>query len=138
MGFEKTGTYRWISQEGLTFDLFWGSNILGTSLLPDCLSQAKYINSFGNAELYTLSLYDIIISKLARGDPRDFDDIKSIFKKEKIGLKKLAERYKETMETSVVAHCRQKFLDLIEIKFREWKFKLDKKLIEEVRKWQQI
>ena len=138
MGFEKTGTYRWITQEGLAFDLFWGSNILGTSLLPDCLEKAKYIDSFGNIELYTLSLYDVIISKLARGDQRDFDDIKSIFMKEKISLRKLAERYKETMETSVVAHYRQKLLDLIEIKFREWRFKLDKKLIEEVKKWQQI
>lgn len=138
LGFEKTGAYRWITQEGLAFDLFWGSDILGTSLLPDCLTQARYIDSFGNIQLYTLSLYDIIISKLARGDLRDFDDIKSIFKKKRIDLKKLARRYKETMEISVVAHYKQKLLDLIEIKFNEWRFNTDKKLIEEVKKWQQI
>lgn len=138
LGFNRAGTYRWTAQEGLAFDLFWGSSILGTNLLSDCLDQAKHIGSFGNIELYTLSLYDIIISKLARGDPRDFDDIKSVFKKEEIDLNKLVGRYKETMETSVVAHYKQKLLDLIEIKFKEWRFKLDKKLIEEVRTWQQI
>lgn len=137
IGFEKSGTYRWITQEGLAFDLFWGSDIMGTSLLPDCLSQAKYIGSFGRIELYTLSLYDIIISKLARGDPRDFDDIKSIFENKRVSLEKLTERYKKTMEMSVVAHYRQKLLDLIEIKFKEWKFDLDKRLIEKVKKWQE-
>ncbi len=37
IGFEKKGTIRWITQEGLAFDVFHSSNILGTELLPDCL-----------------------------------------------------------------------------------------------------
>ena len=65
IGFEKTGIIRWISQEGLAFDLFHGSFILGTALLPDSLKLSKFIKNFGNIELYTLSLEDIIISKLA-------------------------------------------------------------------------
>src|SRR3989338_2997492 len=78
VGFEKRGIYRWITQEGLAFDIFHGSNILGTELLSDCLEKSTFIKSFGNIDLYTLSLEDIIISKLARGDSRDFEDIKSI------------------------------------------------------------
>lgn len=135
VGFEKGGACRWLSQEGLAFDLFYGSNLMGTELLPDSLEQSRYIRSFGKIKLYTLSLYDIIISKLARGDSRDLDDIKRIFESEKIELKKLVARYKETMEISVVANHKQKLLDLIEIKFAEWKFNLDRGIIEEVKEW---
>jgi len=136
LGFENRGL-RWLTQEGLAFDLFWGSNIMGTNLLPDCIGRAKLIRSFGNIILYTLPLEDIIISKLARGDIRDFDDIKAIFEREKIDLKGLAQRYKQTMESSIVSDSRQKFLDLIEIKFKEWEFKRDDGLIREVRSWRQ-
>jgi len=134
IGFEKKGELRWFTQEGLAFDLFHSSNILGTDLLSDCLENSKYIKSFGNIKLYTLSLYDIIISKLARGDPRDFDDIKNILEN-KIDTQKLVKRYKETMENSVVSNYKQKLLDLIEIKFKEWKFNINNELINEVKKW---
>jgi len=137
IGFERIGIIRWRTQEGLAFDLFHSSNILGTDLLEDCLEISKFIRSFGNIELYTLSTLDIVISKLARGDSRDFDDIKMIFDKEKINLKELVDRYKETMETSVVAQYEQKLIDLIHFKFQDWNFPLDKKLIEEVEKWKQ-
>lgn len=135
IGFEKVGGIRWITQEGFAFDVFRGSNILGTDLLPDCLNLSKFINSFGYIELYTLSLQDIIISKLSRGDSRDFEDIEAIFRKEKINLQELVDRYKKTMELSIVSEYKQKLLDLIEIQFREWKFPLDLYLINEVKKW---
>lgn len=135
IGFKRKGAYRWLTQEGLAFDLFFGSNILGTDLLSDCLEKSKLIQSFGMINLYTLSLYDIIISKLARGDSRDFFDIKNIFESEKIDVNELVERYQKTMEVSAVGQYKQKFLDLIKIKFSHWEFPLDKKLIEEVEKW---
>ena len=135
LGFERTGI-RWISQEGLAFDMFHGSNIMGTELLPDCIDKSKFIKSFRNIKLYTLHLEDIIISKLARGDLRDFDDIKRILEVKKINLKEFVQRYKETMENSIVANYQQKLLDLIEIKFKEWKFNLDTNLIAEVKKWE--
>lgn len=135
IGFKKAGLIRWISQEGIAFDLFHSSYILGTNLLSDCLEKSKYIKSFGNIELYTLSLEDIIISKLARGDVRDFDDIKRIFQKEDINVKELVERYRETMKSSIVSQYKQKLLDLIEIKFKEWKFPINKRIINEVKEW---
>lgn len=137
IGFKKSGTIRWLTQEGLAFDLFSGSNFLGTQLLPDYLEKAKFIQSFGKIELYTLSLEDIIISKLARGDERDFIDIKKILKTQAINLNYLVDRYKRTMDNSAVAFYKQKLLDLIEIKFGQWSFKLDKKLISGVKKWEE-
>ena len=135
IGFKRIGTIRWLTQEGLAFDLFYGSNILGTALMPDCLKLSKFIKSFGNIGLYTLSPYDIIISKLARGDERDFNDIRNIMEKENINIQKLVERYQKTMEVSVVGQYKQKLLDLVEIKFWQWKKPTDSKLIEEIKKW---
>ena len=136
IGFKRTGSIRWITQEGLVFDLFYGSNILGTELLPDCLKLAKFAQSFGNIELYTLSPYDIIISKLARGDDRDFIDIKHILEKEKVDIKTLIDRYKRTMEISTVGQYKQKLLDLIEIKFLQWGYPQETELIKEIKRWQ--
>ena len=135
IGFKKVGSLRWITQEGLAFDLFYGANILGTQLLPDCLELARFTKSFGKVELYTLSPYDIIISKLARGDDRDFIDIKHIFEKEKIDLRKLVDRYKLTMENSVVALYKQKLLDLIDIKFNQWNYPKELQIIKEIKQW---
>jgi len=135
LGFERKGI-RWFSQEGLAFDMFYESNILGTELLSDCITKSKFIKSFGNIQLYTLPLEDIIISKLARGDLRDFDDIKMILETNKIDLNYLVQRYNETMKTSIVANYQQKLLDLIEIKFKEWKFTIDKDLINKIKKWE--
>jgi len=135
VGFIQSSTLRWITQEGLAIDVFFGENILGTQLLNDALKKAKKEQVFGNITLYTLAFEDIIISKLARGDERDFDDIKAIFEHAPINLQSLAARYKETMENSVVAHYQQKFIDLIEFKFSEWRKQKDLQLIEEVKKW---
>ncbi|MEK6886524.1 MAG: DUF6036 family nucleotidyltransferase [Nanoarchaeota archaeon] len=135
IGFERKAPYRWFTQEGLAFDLFHGSNILGTQLLHDCLTKSRFVQSFGKIKLYTLSPYDIIISKLARGETRDFNDIQDTLKHEKLNVIELIKRYKETMETSIVSEYKQKLLDLIEIKFKEWKFQIDEKLIGEVKKW---
>ena len=135
IGFTRIGTIRWLTQEGLVFDVFYGSNILGTELLPDCLEKSRFIKSFGLIELYTLSPYDIIISKLARGDERDFNDIKNILEKEKIDLKTLILRYQKTMEVSTVGQYKQKLLDLIDIKLGQWKKPLNDQLIQEVRLW---
>lgn len=113
IGFKKIGTIRWLTQEGLAFDLFTGSNFLGTQLRSDCLKKSTLVRSFGKIELYTLSLEDIIVSKLARGDTRDFIDIKKILNTQKIDLNYLVNRCKETMENSTVTSYKQKLLDLI-------------------------
>jgi len=137
IGFKRESSIRYRTQEGLAFDIFHGSNIMGTNLLEDCLEKSKIIKKFGNLTLHTLSLEDIIISKLARGDPRDMDDIKSIFDDTKIELRSLVDRYKKTMESSTVGKHKQKLLDLVHFKFKEWNFKLDDELITEVEQWQE-
>ncbi len=137
IGFKQESPLRWITQEGLALDVFYGSNILGTHLLEDCLTTAQRIRTFGNITLYTLSPYDIIISKLARGDERDFIDIRHLLDKEKINIQLLVQRFKKTMEQSVVAQYKQKLLDLIEIKFKRWNIPTDNNQLEEVKQWEE-
>ncbi len=40
------------------------------------------------------------------------------------------------MEGSIVSDSKQKLLDLIEIKFGEWKYPVNKELVSEVKKWE--
>ena len=40
------------------------------------------------------------------------------------------------MENSLVSFSKQKLLDLIEIKFKQWNLKTDNQLISQVKKWQ--
>ena len=135
VGFKQIGTHRWLTQEGFAFDVFHDEHILGTQLLPDCLQKAKHIHTYNTIRLYTLHPYDIIISKLARGDERDFADIHELLQHEEINYQQLINRYKHTMNESVVAHEKQKLLDLIEIKLNNWNIDIPQELIEEVKQW---
>ena len=40
------------------------------------------------------------------------------------------------MENSTVAESRQKLLDLIELKFKNWNIPIDKDIIDEVKGWE--
>ena len=135
IGFKQLATNRWLTQEGFAFDLFYDENILGTQLLPDSLQKAKHLHTYNTIHLYALHPYDIIISKLARGDDRDFQDIQELLKHEPINWKQLINRYQETMNESVVAHEKQKLLDLIEIKLTKWNINIPEELINEVKEW---
>lgn len=135
IGFKKIGPIRWLTQEGLAFDLFHGEYILGTQLLDDALSRAKLAKEFEKMTIYTLDTYDIIISKLARSDQRDFDDIQVILNTANIDLKLLANRYYLTMNQSMVGQAKQKFIDLISIKCKDWQIPVSKQLKEEVAQW---
>lgn len=135
VGFKQLGTNRWLTQEGFAFDVFHDEHILGTQLLPDCLEKAKHIQTYNTIRVYTLHPYDIIISKLARGDDRDFADIHELLKHKKINYQELIKRYKQTMNESVIAHEKQKLLDLIEIKLADWNINIPQEFIEEVKQW---
>lgn len=135
LGFQQLGTHRWRAQEGFAFDLFTGNDILGTHLPDDTTQQAHPITTYQHITLYALSNQDIIISKLTRGDDRDFADIKTILEHQTIDLHALTRRYQQTMQDSVVAQHKQKLLDLIEIKLPQWGFEKPQELIKEVKQW---
>ena len=135
LGFEsKNNNIRWVSQEGIAFDLFYGSNILGTDLLPDCLSKSRFIKKIGKVSIYTLSFEDIIISKLARSDERDLEDIKTIFENEKIDIQYLTRRYKSTMDISIVFGYNEKYVLFLK-DLEKIGISIKKEIFEEIKRW---
>jgi hypothetical protein len=96
-------------------DIFYGEFILGFSLPADWKELSEYIKSFGKVKLYILNWYDIIISKIARSEKRDIDDILIILEKENIDFKKLKFRYYSLAETSLIADYDIKFKHLEEM-----------------------
>ena len=59
--------------------------------------------------LYTLNWYDIIITKTARSEPRDIEDILMIIQNQPIDFQKLKKRYYNLAETSLIAAYDLKF-----------------------------
>jgi hypothetical protein len=59
-----------------------------------------------------LNWYDIIITKIARSESRDIDDILIIIKKEKINFEKLKRRYYSLAPTALISDYDKKFKHL--------------------------
>jgi len=137
LGFEKE-SFAWFTPTGLRIDTFEKGYIFCIQLLHDYIQKSKTILELENITLKILNLEDIIITKCGRGDERDFEDIKRIYETNQIDNWGLAERYLKTNESSPDSpqKIKQRFLDLIENKFRQWKLPLDHKLIEQVKKWE--
>jgi hypothetical protein len=70
------------------------------------------IQEIGKVKLYILNWYDIIITKIARSEPRDIEDCIAIIKSKKLKLKELKERYFEIAEVSLITNFKEKFAHL--------------------------
>ena len=115
LGFEKINEGKWISPNNLVIDLYDRDYIFCVQLIEDSMHNSKLIQEYMHITLKTLNPYDIIITKLARAESKDIDDIIEIFKKCEIYPKKLFQRYRETMEISVVAHPKENILELFQL-----------------------
>ena len=115
LGFEKINEDKWLSPNNLIIDLYDRDYIFCVQLIEDSINNSKLIREYKHITLKTLNLYDIIITKLARSDSKDIDDIIEIFKKCGIDPKELFRRYRETMEISVVAHPKENILELFQL-----------------------
>jgi predicted nucleotidyltransferase len=84
---------------GKTFkvDLFVDGYIFSEQLPPDYLEKAKEIRSFSRITLKALHPVDIIITKAARFNARDEEDIKAVAKY--VNKKELLARFEEVVGT---------------------------------------
>lgn len=130
---EKNFRYRWTTPNNIKIDIFCDGTIQGTPLSDDFKELSKRLDSFKKITLWRLNWYDIIINKMDRGENRDFEDIKMILEKEDLDLEFLIDRFLEVAETGIIANKHRKALDLIELKFKEWKFPINKKLIGKIK-----
>lgn len=84
--------------ENIIFDLYAGNQIYSTELLTSPLSKGgnKKIREWNKIYLGVLNPVDLIISKIFRGSEVDIEDSLTLLKNEKVKLKALERRYKET------------------------------------------
>lgn len=137
LNFERISENGWGSDAGFRIDLFKEGYIFSTQLSDDYKKISKEIRNFGKIRLLAISPYDIIITKLARMDGRDSDDIRTIFEKGSIDVIKLAGRFIETMENSLSSEARGNMLLLLKHRLKEWGFGKNEEAIRKVEKWEQ-
>jgi len=103
--------------EDIRIDIFYDEFILGTPLPDDWKELSEHIKDISKLKLYILNWYDIIITKIARSEIRDIEDIIEIIKTQKIDFDKLKKRYYELAPTSLISDYDIKFKHL-ERKFK--------------------
>jgi hypothetical protein len=86
LGYKNVRGSGWArDHEAFIFDLFAGKRVHTTDLLNDPLESANHtlIKEFAHIYLGVLNDYDLIVSKLFRGDRVDFEDCVSLMKARK-------------------------------------------------------
>ncbi len=101
IGYRQVTGYGWgHPQDNLIFDLYCGHRIYTTELIESPLLKGNSARwkVFKKLEIYILNSYDLIISKMFRGDATDVEDSVVLIKSGPmpVNLEKLFRRYKET------------------------------------------
>ncbi len=103
-GYEQITAYGWGRRGEVTlYDLYPGSAVYTTRLLDSPLKKGghKKIRQWKRIYLGVLNPLDLVITKMFRGTQVDYDDCITLCRKEKISLKTLEARYKETAKYDV-------------------------------------
>ena len=99
----------WYLNNKIRIDIFYDEFIIGIPLPDDWKELSRQIRTIGKLKIYILNWYDIIITKIARSEIRDIEDILEIIKKENIDLDKLKDRYYGLAETSLITDYDYKY-----------------------------
>jgi len=103
-GYLPKTSYGWKrAGENIIFDLYPGKTVYQTELLTSPLDAGgnKQIRQWNKIYLGVLNPMDLIISKMFRGTQVDIEDSLVLLKNEKVDLKKLEKRYRETAQYDV-------------------------------------
>ena len=96
-------------------DIYYDGQIFTTTFPDDLIKECTLVHDFGNIQLFALSLYDLIISKIARSSVNDEQDIKTIFENKDIDLPKLKKRYQQIQELTLDKNMEYHFKRLLEV-----------------------
>ena len=111
LGYKPVRGHGWArTGEPFIFDLFPGKKIHTAELLVNPLEEGRHtlIKDFSYMYVGVLNDYDLIVSKLFRGDQVDFDDTVSLAaaRKDKIDRAKLKEHFFELLSYHPVGEKR--------------------------------
>jgi hypothetical protein len=111
LGYENVSGYGWARKgEPFIFDLFSGNKIFTTELLENPLEKERHtlIKEFSHIYLGALNDYDLIVSKLLRGDGVDFEDTVTlaVAHQQQLNMTKLREHFFEMLSYHSVGEDR--------------------------------
>src|SRR3989344_5091218 len=98
--------------DGLRIDIFYDGFIFGIPFPEDWKALSEKLRDIGKIKLSVLNWYDLIITKVARSEKRDIEDIIAILESQKIDLEMLKKRYYGLAETALIADFDYKFKHL--------------------------
>ena len=105
LGYKPVTGSGWARGDGFIFELFRGERVHTTELLESPLKQGNsiLIKELSHIYLGALNYYDLIISKLFRGNAIDVEDCLDLIKmkKKEINIKDLETRYHKTASFDV-------------------------------------
>jgi len=118
---------------GIAIDVYSDGYIFCVQLPSDYAEKAKKIREMGKIELYVLSPIDLIITKAARFNDRDREDLAILFENYEIDQKELLRRWIDVMENSMVKDAKENILLLFSLleKYQT----IDGDALKEARRW---
>ncbi len=90
-------------------DIFYDGFILGVPFPDDWKQLSEKLQDIGKVRIFVLNWYDLIITKVARSETRDIDDVLAILKSQKIDFQMLKKRYYTLAETALIGEFDYKF-----------------------------
>lgn len=118
---------------GIIIDVYSNGYIFCVQLLEDYSEKAVKIRDFRKIELYALSPIDLLITKAARFNDRDKEDIMTIMHNYQIDEKQFVDRWIRTMENSMVRDAKEHLRALLVI-FEEFGIK-DEEASQKAEEW---
>jgi hypothetical protein len=82
---------------------------MGVPLGNNWRGDSELIRTIGKVKLFILDWYEIIITKIARAEIRDYEDIINIIEHQKLDFKSLKKKYYEIAETAIIGNYDEKF-----------------------------
>ncbi len=115
-GYKQSSDLGWIYPgENIIYDLYKGKRVFTTELLESPLNKGgnKKVLRLKRIYLGVLNSIDWVITKMFRGDPSDVQDCVALAQHERIDLKELERRFRETASFDVSEKKALKNLELI-------------------------
>lgn len=132
LGYKRAGPNRFIGK-GIAIDVYQNGYIFCVQLQNDYAKRAIKIKEMQKIDLYCLMPMDILITKAARFNDRDKEDMLAIIQSFDVDQKELVIRWINTMERSLVRDAKENLSLLLSL-FKE-QGKSDKEALKIAERW---
>lgn len=135
--FKEIAERRWLTNEGIIIDVCLDDYVVNVKLIEPSKEKSSIIREFEHISLRALNFYDICITKIDRGDARDFEDIKHILEKTDINLSVLVRKFILTMDHSESENPKFKLLEFVDF-VKKIGYKIRTEDMERIQEWQRM